>query len=120
MARIGLLAFTTALTLAGASYGEPITLTCSGMVHAVAAGGRSQDTPFSPTGLTIDVEGGKVVWGADTLPITSNKGNFVTFQGRHHTKNQQPKGDGVDNLLQTHWDPFCVKLASAYLISRQA
>ena len=29
----------------------------------------------------IDMDGGKVTWGAYTLPITEDKGNIIVFKG---------------------------------------
>ena len=42
---------------------------------------KLQQQPFAQSGLMIDMDGGKVTWGAYTLPITENKGNMIVFQG---------------------------------------
>jgi hypothetical protein len=88
MSKIGLITFTAAIALAGVSYaGEKITLVCSGSVSV-----QNGEEPFSPTGLGIDLDGGKVTWAGSTLPITENKGNFISFKGDEDAHNSTISG----------------------------
>jgi hypothetical protein len=99
MFKIGMLAFTTAVALAGVSYaGEQVALVCTGTGYLMDGAGKSHEMPISPTGLMIDVDGGKVIWADDTLPITSNKGNFISFQGDTAPPEQGSIGGTIDRV----------------------
>src|SRR5262245_20490886 len=64
---------------------QPITLICQGTMSfvnpIVGKAVKTQQQPSAQSGLTIDKVGGKVIWGAYTLPITENKGNIIVFEG---------------------------------------
>src|SRR5262249_13698582 len=64
---------------------QPSTFICQGTMSfvnpIVGTAVKLQQRPSAESGLAIDMDGGKVTWGAYTLPITENKGNIIVFKG---------------------------------------
>jgi hypothetical protein len=82
LSKIGLMALVTALALSSgvACAADKIYLVCSGTIS-----GSSPEKPArEDTGesIIIDLDQGIVIWGEDTLHITSNVGNTIEFKSR--------------------------------------